>query len=114
MINIGNLQESEYKESLGVSKTTFDRMLEELERAYASERSKGGRLNYKLTLTDKLVMVLIYIREGRTMQSIAMDYGVCKNEVWKAIHWIVDVLVRADFLYREGKKAFLKPDATPE
>jgi len=112
MINIGNLREGEYKETLGVAKGTFDRMLEELERVYLSERSKGGRLNYKLTLTDKLVIALIYMREYRTMHSIAVDYGVSKNEVWKVIHWVENVLIAADFLHIAGKKALLKPDAS--
>ena len=111
MIKIENLKESEYKETLGVMKKTFDSMLEQLKRVYASERSKGGRLNYKLTLTDKLVIMLIYIREYRTMHSIAVDYGVCKNEIWKAIHWVENVLIAADFLHIEGKKALLKPNA---
>ena len=102
MINIGNLKESEYKETLGVVKRTFESMLEALKSVYVSERSKGGRLNYKLTLTDKLVIALIYLREYRTMHSIAVDYGVCKNEIWEVIHWVENVLISADFLHIEG------------
>jgi len=107
MIKIENLSESEYKETLGVLKITFERMLEELKRAYERDRSKGGRLNYKLTLTDKLIIMLIYIREYRTMHSIAIDYGVSKNEIWKVIRWVENVLIAADFLHIAGKKALL-------
>lgn len=111
MINVEKLKENEYKETLGVAKKTFDNMLEEIKRVYAKGRRKGGRLNYKLTLTDKLVIMLIYLREYRTMHSIAVDYGVSKNEIWKVIRWVESVLIAADFLHIEGKKVLLKSDA---
>jgi predicted DNA-binding protein YlxM (UPF0122 family) len=114
MINVEKLKESEYLETLGVRKVTFDKMLEELTRAYGEQRHKGGRLNYKLTLTDKLIITLIYLREYRTMHSIAVDYNVSKNEVWKVIRWVENTLIKSEFLHIDGKKVLLNPDSKIE
>ena len=80
-------------ETLGVRKTTFDRMLEEIECKYAIQRKKGGRPNYELTLCDKLVISLIYLREYRSMNSLAKDYDVCKNAIWKSIQFVENILI---------------------
>jgi hypothetical protein len=114
MIDLKKLKEEEYLETLGVRKPTFEKMHEELKRAYEVQRHKGGRPNYKLELSDKLIIELLYLREYRTMHSLAVDYGVCKNEIWKIIHWVEDVLIKAAFLHIEGKKALLNPESEIE
>ena len=114
MVNIETLKESEYQEVLGVRKATFEKMLEELERIHEEERQKAGRPNYKLKVSDKLVIMLKYLREYNSMKSIAVDYNVSKNAIWKSIRWSEDILIKAKFLHIDGKKALLNPESEIE
>ena len=84
--------------------------MEEIEKSYAIQRKRWGRPNYKLTLTDKLVITLIYLREYRTMNALSKDYNVSKNEIWKAIRFAENILIKAEFLHIEGKKVLMNPE----
>jgi hypothetical protein len=59
-------------------------MLAILQREYDVLHQNGGKPP-KLTVEDKLYIALKYLREYRTMDSIAAEYGVCKGTVCLAI-----------------------------
>jgi hypothetical protein len=65
---------------------------------------KGGKPP-KLNPEDKLYITLKYLREYRTMDSIAAEYGVCKGTVCLAIQWVEDTLVKDGTFALPGKKA---------
>ena len=56
---------------------------------------KGGKPLRTLSILDKLVIMLQYYREYRTMQHIAFDYGVSKTVIWKSIRWAEDILIKS-------------------
>ena len=114
MVKIETLKESEYQEILGVRKATYEKMLEELERVHEEESRKAGRPNYKLTVSDKLVIMLKYLREYNSMKSIAVDYNVSKNAVWKSIRWSENILIKEKFLHIDGKKVLINPESAIE
>jgi len=70
-------------------------MLLLLERAYAELHKKGGRKLSKLSLSDKLTIMLEYYREYRPMRNIAFDFGVSKSMVNKTIQWVEEVLINS-------------------
>jgi len=70
---IKKLKEKDYQKYFGVNKATFDKMLEILEDADIYKHRKGGRPSV-LSVLDKLVIMLQYYREYRTMNNIAFDY----------------------------------------
>jgi hypothetical protein len=49
-------------------------------------------------------MTLKYLREYRTMDSIAAEYGVCKGTVCLTIQWVEDTLVKDGTFALPGKK----------
>jgi hypothetical protein len=55
-----------------------------LQKEYNELRRVGGSPP-KLTVEDKLRIMLKYPREYRTMESIAADYGVCKSTICESI-----------------------------
>jgi hypothetical protein len=59
-----------------VKPDTFEKMRSVLQREYDALHQKGGKPP-KLTVEDKLYITLKYLREYRTMDSIAAEYGVC-------------------------------------
>lgn len=91
---IANLKIKDYQRLLGVKKTTFDKMLEILEKAYTQEHLKGGHPP-KLNVLDKLVIMLGYYREYRPMENIAFDYGVAKSTICESIKWVEYTLIKS-------------------
>ena len=91
---IKGLKEEEYQKLFGVKKRTFDKMLEILTEQYRKEHRQGGRPP-KLSVLDKLLIMLCYYREYRTMQHIAFDYNVAKSTVCESIQWVEKTLIES-------------------
>jgi hypothetical protein len=64
---------------------------------FASERRQAAE--------DKLYIALKYLREYRTMDSIATEYGVCKGTVCLSVQWAEDALAGDGAFALPGKKA---------
>ena len=90
---IQNLKENEYQELFGIKKPTFDKMLEILQTKHVELHKKGGR-KPKLSVLDKLIIMLTYYRDYRTMNNIAFDYGVVKSTICDTVKWVENVLVK--------------------
>ena len=107
------LKSERYKGIFGVEKETFEKMLEVLEEAYVEEHKenvrKSGRKG-KLSLLDKLVIMLSYYREYRTMENMAFDYGVSKSVICEAITWAESVLVKDKNFHLPPKRTLQEND----
>lgn len=86
---IKSLKEKDYQKYFGVTRATFDKMLEILEDADRYKRRKGGRPSV-LSVLDKLVIMLQYYREYRIMDNIAFYL----RQLFPLFH------VRFDVMYR--------------
>jgi hypothetical protein len=103
---IAELEEKAYKKLFGVSKATFEAMLEVLEKQNAKERIKGGRTP-TLSILDRLIIALMYWREYRTYENIAFDYGVKKSVIGKHIKWVEDTLIECGMFSLPSKRELL-------
>lgn len=101
------LDERDYKKIFGVSKRTFETMLEVLEKRNAEQRTEGGR-KPKLSILDRLVITLMYWREYRTYENIAFDYGVKKSVIGKQIIWVEDTLAECGLFALPSKRELLR------
>ena len=90
---IEKLKADKYQGVFGVKKQTFDKMLEILEKSYIEMHSKGGS-SCKLSVLDKLIIMLGYYREYRTMENIAFDYNVAKSTICESIKWVEQELIK--------------------
>ena len=104
---IGKLKEKDYQRIFGVTKPIFQQMLAILEETFCKEHNKGGR-PLKLSVLDKLVIMLCYYREYRTMESIAFDYQVSKSTVYESIRWAEESLMKSNKFSLPSKKAFIE------
>jgi hypothetical protein len=93
-----------FKRLYGVKPATFDKMLSILWNAFDRLHKDGGKPP-KLTVEEKLNITLKYLREYRTMDSIAAEYGVCKGTVCLSIQWVEDTLVKDGTFALRGKNA---------
>ena len=109
---IVHLKAKDYQKYLGVKKETFDVMLRILEKDYQRKHKKGGRPP-KLSVLDKLMIMLQYYREYRVMDNIAFDYSVSKSTISDAITWAEEALVK-DGTFRLPSKRKLLDDSSIE
>ena len=93
-LRIDRLTEDEFRRRYGVVRKIFDVMLLVLQEAYKNEHARGGRPP-KLTVADRLSVFLSYYREYRTMENIAIDYGVANSTVCDAILWVEKTLLKS-------------------
>jgi len=108
-----NDKEHTFKRLYGVKPATFSKMLSILQKDFNTMHKNGGKPP-KLTPEDKLYVALKYLREYRTMDSIAADYGVCKGTVCLAIQWVEDTLVKDGTFALPGKKVLKRKSAAIE
>lgn len=103
-VRIEQLKQSEYQKFFGVKKSIFEEMLQILEGQYKEEHLHGGH-PLKLSILDKLVILLGYYREYRTMDSYAFDYGVSKSTIFESIRWVENTLIKSGKFTLPSKKA---------
>jgi hypothetical protein len=107
----GEAKAALFKQLYGVKPNTFHKMLSILQREYDALHQKGGKPP-KLTVEDKLYITLKYLREYRTMYSIAAEYGVCKGTVCLSIQWVEDTLAGDGTFALPGKKVLKRKSAS--
>jgi len=111
------LEEGRYQELFGIKKETFDKMLSILEeadnkhQAYKEAHRVGGR-RARLGVLDKLIIMLGYYHDYRTMTNIAFDYGVSKSRISDAVKWVEQTLIREGTFSLPSKRQLLKADST--
>jgi predicted DNA-binding protein YlxM (UPF0122 family) len=104
---IEKLKESEYQELFGINKTTFDKQLEILKSAYEELHKVGGRPP-RLSVLDKLVIMLGYYHDYRTMDNIAFDYDVSKSRISDAVKWVENTLIKDGTFALPSKRELVK------
>ena len=73
--NIDKLDSEKFRRLTGVKKKTFNEMSIILKEAEEIKMKEGGR-PHKLTIEDRLLMTLEYLREYRTYFHIATNYNL--------------------------------------
>ncbi|HEU8487699.1 TPA: transposase [Streptococcus pneumoniae] len=76
------LTDTRFKRLVGVQRTTFKEMLAVLKTDYQLKHAKGGR-KPKLSLEDLLMATLQYVREYRTYEEIAADFGIHESNLMR-------------------------------
>jgi Helix-turn-helix of DDE superfamily endonuclease len=106
---VKNLAEEDFKRLTGVKRKTFHDMIEILNQEELKKKAGGGKPNI-LSLEDRLLMALEYLREYRTYFHVSQSYGVTESTCYRNCRWIEDVLIRSGKFSLPGKKELLKSD----
>lgn len=107
--NIAQLSAERFQELFGFQRETFEVMLKILERAYRKNHLKGGRRS-KLSVLEKLVVLLQCYREYRSMEHISFGFGVGKSTICDTIHWAEDTLIKSGKFRLPSKRERLKKE----
>jgi hypothetical protein len=111
--NLRNISGAQFRRVTGVKRQTFDKMVEIIKDAEKVKKAKGGRPS-KLSVENKVLMTLEYLREYRTYLHIATSYGLSESNTFENIRWVEDVLVQSKEFKLPGRKALTKSDTEYE
>lgn len=106
---IKELESEKFRRLTGVKREAFSKMIDILSEADLAKKTKGGRKN-KLSIENRLLMALEYIREYRTYFHVSQSYGVSESTAYDTIKWIEDTLIKHPDFALPGRKALLKSD----
>lgn len=89
---IKTMKDEDFPLLLGMDKGTFEKILSILEDAYKELHTPGGRPT-RLSVLNKLMVTIEYSRNSRTMENIALNYGVSKSRISDTIKWVKKTLM---------------------
>jgi len=101
------LSEEDFKQIIGVQKSTFEAMLDVLRVAYSKKHERRGR-HAKLSMEDQLFMSLKYWRQYVTQKELAFEFEVGEATAHDVIVWVEDTLIKSGKFSLPGKKALLE------
>ena len=84
-----------------------------LSNAETALKAQGGKPN-KLSMEDRLLMTLEYLREYRTYFHIWRSFGISESACYRNIRWVEDTLIKDGKFSLPGRKALLKSDVQYE
>jgi hypothetical protein len=89
---ISSLPDEYFRRKTGVKRKTFKRMVEILTQTELEKKKRGGKPN-KLSMEERLLMWLEYMREYRTYFHTGASYGVSESACYRNCVWIENTLV---------------------
>lgn len=107
------LSPQQFRRLTGVKQETFSEMTNILLAVQNGRYRKAGRRS-GLSIEDKLLMALEYLREYRTYFHLGRSYGLSESACYRACRWVEDTLIKSGTFSLPGKKALLKSDVEYE
>ena len=114
---IKEYRDEKFRRITGLKRKTYEKCVEILRAKYREEQIKNVRKSgreSKLSIEDKLLATLEYLREYRTYAHIAASYGVHESQIVRYARWVETTLIKEGTFRLPGKKELLKPDAQYE
>lgn len=107
------MSDEKFRRITGVKQATFSKMVEIVTQACEDkkkqQKSPGGRKS-NLSIADRVLMTLEYLREYRTYAHIGASYGLSETRAFENIRLIEDTLIKSKEFRLPGRKALLKSD----
>jgi hypothetical protein len=112
---VQELSASAFKRSTGVSKGVFEQMAEAVTQYKSAHRKHPSRGKPpKLSIEDKVLLMLMYYREYGTQFHIGLTYGVAESTVCEIIREIESILLTDKGFHLPGKKKLLQSNTNLE
>ena len=106
---VSKLSAIEFRRLTGIQKITFIEMITVLKEAEHKKISRRGKPPH-LSIEDRLLMALEYLREYRTYFHVGQSYGLSESACYRNCRWIEDTLIKSKTFSLPGRKALLKSD----
>lgn len=108
-----NFSAEKFRRLTGVKRETFKEMVKILLAEQGNRYRRAGRKG-TLSIEDKLLMSLEYLREYRTYLHLGCSYGLSESACYRACRWVEDTLIKSKRFSLPGKKVLLKSDVEYE
>ena len=110
------VNEENFKRVVGVKRSTYKVMVEEYKKAEIERKKEhkiGGR---KPTLCeeDRVLFMLEYYREYRTLYHMGIDYGISEGQASKVVKDVESVLIKSGKFSLPSKRALYEADSEIE
>ena len=109
---IEEINEENFKRVVGVKRATFEVMVEEYKKAEEERKKKhkiGGR-KPKLCEEDRVLLMLEYYREYRTLYHMGIDYGISEGQASKVVRDVESVLIKSGKFSLPSKRVLYEAD----
>jgi len=106
-VELAGITESDFRRLTGIKRATFEHMVSILQEAEIKKKWEGGKRN-KLSMEDRLLMTLEYMREYRTYFHVSKGYGLSESACYRNIKWIENTLVRHPDFALPGRRTPLE------
>ena len=106
------IDEATFKRVVGVKRSTYIVMVEEYHRA-EEVRKKGhkvGGRKPKLSEGDRVLFMLEYYREYRTLAHMGIDYGISEGHASKVVRDVESVLIKSGKFSLPSKRVLYEAD----
>ena len=97
------LSDSQFQRLVGVKRLTFNKMIESINSFYRLRSKKSGRPS-KLSVEDKLLIMLMYYREYRPFFHVAVAFGISEAQCWRVVRKLEEILISSKLFHLPGKK----------
>lgn len=101
--DLNKLSDGEFKRGCGVSRKVFNEMVLSVRSSVAKRKTLRGNMS-KFTIEDKILIMLQYYREYRTMFHISVDLGVAESTVCRIIDKVEEILIKDKLFQLPPKK----------
>jgi hypothetical protein len=91
---LSKLKDELFRRKTGIKRKTFEKMIYILKEAELQKKKLGGKPNI-LSMEERLLMWLEYMREYRTYFHTGASYGVSESACFRNCVWIEDILIRS-------------------
>lgn len=106
---LSSLTDELFRRKTGIKRKTFERMVAILKEAELEKKKLGGKPN-KLTMEERLLMWLEYMREYRTYFHTGASFGVSESACFRNCVWIENILIKSKEFSLPKRTAPLKSE----
>jgi transcriptional antiterminator len=112
---ISQLQGKKFRRYTGIYRRVYDEMLACVREAKLKERKHPTKgISSTLNIENQLLMTVMYWREYRDQEHLAVDYGISQSTVSRTIREIEDILIKSGQFSLPGRKSLRTKDGQYE
>jgi transcriptional antiterminator len=112
---ISQLQGKKFRRYTGIYRSVYDEMLFCVRDVKSTQRKHPTKgVSSTLSIEDQLLMVVMYWREYRDQEHLAIDYGISQSTVSRTIREIEDILIKSGQFSLPGRKSLRTKDGEYE
>jgi|CXWL01.1.fsa_nt_gi hypothetical protein len=114
-LSISALQGKKFRRYTGIHRRVFDEMVECVRSSKAHKRkhpSKGA--SSPLSIEDQVLLTVMYWREYRSQEHLAVDFGVDQSTVSRTIRGSENILIKSGQFSIPGRKSLTSKDGQYE